>query len=125
MSTKGASNRYPTTRNGNHHMTSGHINYAWAKAFNKRTLYDHFRRHGEQMKCDTQEAYAAKAVKFANTIDKKNCISFVAKNGTTFKFNKKDGTFAVIIKEKIVVTYFKPKEGIAYYRHQIELNKKK
>lgn len=79
MSTKGASNRYPTTRNGNHRMTSGHINYAWAKAFNKRTLYDHFRRHGEQMKCDTQEAYAAKAVKFANTIDKKNCISFVAK----------------------------------------------
>ena len=89
MSSKGASNRYPTTSNGNHRKVSGHINYAWAKDFNNRTLNDHFKRHGEQMKCNTKEAYAAKAVKFANTIDKKHCISFVAQNGTTYKFNKK------------------------------------
>lgn len=74
MSSKGASNRYPTTSNGNHRKVSGHINYAWAKDFNNRTLNDHFKRHGEQMKCNTKEAYAAKAVKFANTIDK-NTVS--------------------------------------------------
>lgn len=119
MSTKGAGNRYPTTRHGNHRQTTGHINYAWAKGFNKRTLYDHFQRHGEQVKADTKEAYAAKAVRFANTIDKKDCVSFVAKNGTTYKFNKKTGEFAVIIKEGIVVTYFKPKTGIAYYESQV------
>lgn len=122
MSSKGASNRYHTTNHGNQRKTPGHINYAWAKAFNKRTLLDHFRRHGAQMKCDTKEAYAAKAVQFANAIDKKHCISFVATNGTTYKFHKPTGTIAIIIKEGIVVTYFRPKTGIAYYNEQVGKN---
>ena len=88
--------------------------------FNKNTLEDHFNRHGNQVGAPTKTSYEAKAVSFANTVDRKNNVSFVDINGSTYKFNKKTGEFAVITKSGIVVTYFKPKEGYDYY-----LNEKK
>lgn len=120
MSTKGASNRFGNTRGGRPGYPTQHTGFPWAKGFNKRTLQRHFRDHGEQMKAPTPESYAAKAVTFANTIDRKNNISFVAKNGTTYKYNKRTGIFAVVIKKGVVVTFFRPKEGIRYYYRQIK-----
>ena len=76
------------------------------------------------MGCPTKESYNANAVKFANTVDRKNNVSFVARNGTTYKFNKVDGTFAIITKRGVVITYFKPKDGYDYYKAQIERARK-
>ena len=120
MVTKGASNRYGNARGGRQGKPTQHTGFAWAKAFNKNTLDDHFQRHGEQMGCPSKESYNANAVKFANTVDRKNCVSFVAPNGTTFKYNKANGTFAAIKKDGIVITFFKPKEGYDYYKAQIK-----
>lgn len=105
MATKGASNRYGNARGGRQGHSTKHTGYAWAKAFNRSTLDDHFRRHGEQMGCPTRESYNANAVKFANTVDRKNNVSFVARNGTTYKFNKVADTLAIITKRGVVVTY--------------------
>ncbi len=69
MATKGASNRYGNSRNGRQGKASSHINYAWARDFNSRTLQDHFNRHGTQVGCETKESYAAHAVQFSNTVD--------------------------------------------------------
>lgn len=124
MATKGPSNHYGNTRGGRDEHPTKHTGYAWAKGFNRSTLQDHFDRHGEQMGCPTKESYAAHAVKFANTIDRKSCVSFVAKNGTTYKYNKNTGTFAIITKAGIVITYFRPKGGYDYYKAQIGGNKK-
>ena len=98
--------------------------YAWAKAFNRSALDDHFRHHGEQMGCSTKEPYNANAVKFANTVDRKNNVSFVSHNGTIYKYNKADGSFAIITKRGVVITYFKPKDGYDYYKAQIERARK-
>ena len=89
MSTKGASNRYGNTRGGTQGHPTKHIGYAWAKAFNKSTLNNHFSKHGSQVGAPTKSSYEAKAVRFANTVDRKNCVSFVKSNGSTYKFNKK------------------------------------
>ncbi len=124
MATKGASNRYGNARSGQPGHPTQHTGFAWAKAFNQSTLSDHFRRHGEEMGCPTIESYNANAVKFANTVDRKNNISFVARNGSTYKFNKADGTFAIITKHGIVITYFRPKNGYEYYKAQIKRAKK-
>ena len=118
MATKGPSNRYGNARGGRQGHPTQHTGYAWAKGFNRSTLNDHFQRHGEQMGCPTKESYNANAVKFANNVDRKNNISFVAQNGTTYKFNKANGIFAIITKSGIVITYFKPKDGYAYYKAQ-------
>ena len=124
MATKGASNWYGNARGSRQGHPTQHTALAWAKAFNRSTLDDHFQRHGEQMGCPTKESYNANAVKFANTVDRKNNVSFVARNGTTYKFNKVDGTFAIITKRGVVITYFKPKDGYDYYKAQIERARK-
>ena len=124
MATKGASNRYGNARGGRQGYPTQHTGFAWAKAFNRSTLDDHFQRHVEQMGCPTKESYNANAVKFANMVDRKNNVSFVAHNGTTYKFNKVDGTSAIITKRGVVITYFKPKDGYDYYKAQIERARK-
>lgn len=118
MSTKGASNHYGNSRGGKQGKATNHIGYAWAKDFNKSTLADHFNRHGAQMGCTTKEGYAAKAVSFANRVDRKNCVSFVDRKGSTYKYNKKDGTLGIITKDGYVVSFFKPKDGYKYYLAQ-------
>lgn len=115
MATKGASNHYGNARGGKQGHKTKHTGFAWAKDFNSKTLTDHFNRHGAQMGCSTKEAYAAHAVKYANHVDRKNCISFIDKHGSTYKYNKKTGEFAIIKKDGIVITYFKPKDGKKYY----------
>lgn len=124
MSTKGASNRYGHTRNGRIGKASSHINYAWARDFNKRTLLDHFERHGSQLNKPTKESYVANAIKFANTIDKKDCVSFVDKNGTTYKYNTKKNILVIVNKKGYVITYFKPTEGYKYYQKNKRSRKK-
>ena len=125
MSTKGPSNHYGGARDGKQGKRTQHTGYAWAKDFNKSTLTDHFNRHGGQMGCSSKESYAAHAVRFANIVDRTNCVSFVDKKGSTYKYNKKTNTFAIITKDGYVVTYFKPAAGYKYYQNQKKENTKK
>lgn len=121
MATKGASNRYGNT-NGSRHQgkATEKINYPWAKDFNKKSLDKHFDEHGKDMGFDNKESYKQHAIKFANTVDKKNCTSFVdSKTGSTYKYNKVTNELAIITKDGYVVTYFKPKEGYDYYKKQV------
>lgn len=115
MSTKGASRRFHGTRGSKYQHPTKKINYPYAKGFNKSTLNSHFYRHGEQMGCKTKEQYEAKAVKFANKVNRRNCESFVDERGTTYKYNKSTNEFAIITKNGVVKTYFKPKEEERYF----------
>ncbi|MBR6332760.1 MAG: hypothetical protein IKR78_06510 [Dehalococcoidales bacterium] len=72
------------------------------------------------MDCTTAEEYNAKAVSFANTINKEKYESFVAKNGSTYKYDASTNRLAVISKFGIVVTYYKPDDGRAYYLKEKE-----
>ena len=120
MSTKGASFRY-----GNNNQTATvHINYQWAKEFNSRTLKKHFLEHGAQMGAATANDYAAKAVHFANTINHKDCVSFIDKHGSTYKYNKLTNELAIVSKDGYVITYFSPKDGYSYYKNEKEREKK-
>ncbi len=106
MSTKGPSNRYGTTKGSKGKTDStSKINYPWAKDFSKNSLNKHFNEHGNEFNCKTKEEYAAKAVHFANTINKNDCKSEVDKNGTTYKWSKTTGEMALITKEGYVVSY--------------------
>ena len=124
MSSKGPSNLYGNSKGSKRGHETKHTGFAWAKGFNSSTLADHFRRHGKQMGCDTKESYAASAVRFANTVNRKDCISYKDKRGTTYKYNTKTNTFAIITKKGIVITYFKPSDGKAYYNKVVKGAKK-
>lgn len=126
MSTKGASNRYPTGKRSSTGKTASHINFEWARGFSKNSLDIHFNEHGKNMGFENKESYRQHAIKFSNIIDKKKCVSFIdAKTGATYKYNKVSNEFAIITKDGIVITYFKPKEGYSYYKNQVSKHGKK
>ncbi|WP_276885221.1 hypothetical protein [Allobaculum stercoricanis] len=125
MATKGPSNRYGNSRGGSSGHESDSIGFAWAKDFNKNTLSEHYKNHGTQVKSDTINSYIAHAIKFANTIDRKNCVSFIDRNGSTYKYNKKTDELVIVTKKGYVVTYFKPSNGYKYYRKQKNEKRKK
>lgn len=124
MATKGASNRYNNSRGGKKNKNTSNISYEWAKDFNKKTLKNHFDSHGSQVNTMNINSYAAHAVKFANTIDKKYCVSFIDEKESTHKYNKKTNEYAVIKKDGYIVTYYKPEKGFRYYLDQKAKRKK-
>lgn len=125
MATKGASNHYGNSRGGRQSHGSKHIGYKWAKKFNKNTLKVHFERHGKEMGCSNENEYAAKAVHFANTIDRINCTSFIDGNNSTYKYNYKTHEFAIITKDGFVVTYYVSKGENKYFNNQMQTKKTK
>jgi pyocin large subunit-like protein len=120
MATKGASNHYGNARGGRQGHITKHTGFAWAKGFNKSTLTDHADRHGRGY---SKEEYLARAVAFANRVDRVNNISYVRKDGTTVKYNKKTNEFVIVTKKGIATTYYHPKKGIQeYYKDRRNIN---
>lgn len=87
MPTKGASNRYGNAGYGQRGHATKHTNYAWAKNFNKATFKGHVNKHMSSMGMNSSEEYRAKAVAFANRVDRENNVSYVRGNGDTVKLN--------------------------------------
>lgn len=114
MATKGPSNKYGNTKGGYGKNNPRSVNYEWAKDFNHNTLYSHFEKHKNDFNSKTKESYKQHALKFANTIDKKNSEAYVDKNGTTYKYNRKTGELAIVNKKGTIVTYYKVKKGFVY-----------
>lgn len=106
MPTKGASMRYGNT-NGAHHRgeATKHINYAWAKDFSRGGLDQHYSGHGKEFNAISKQDYAAKAVHFANDVDRKHYKSVIDKYGTTYKYDPRDGRLVIVAKDGYVVSY--------------------
>ena len=114
MATKGASNRYGTKQGKNSPNNPHGVNYEWARDFNKYSLDIHFDRHGKEFGLSSKESYKQHAIRYANTVDKKNCTVYVDIKGTTYKFNNKTGELAIISKKGIVISYYKVSEKFRF-----------
>ncbi len=104
MSTKGKSNLYGRGKRGE---PNDNINYKYGKYLSHRHQEDHIDRHGIREMGLTRNQYKSQAVAFANKVDRENHVSFIRRNGETFKYSKITGELAVISKEGIVETYYK------------------
>lgn len=113
---KGPSFQYGNTKNS----PTSHINYPYAKDFDYHNIDNHVANHATQMKAKNKDEYVSKAVTFANKVDRNNCLSFVDKKGSTYKYNIKTNELAIITSDGYVVTYFKPQKGRQYYEDQIK-----
>lgn len=116
MATKGASFRYGNI-NGSHHRgkASEHINYQWAKDFNKGGLKRHYKDHGKEFNATSKEDYAAKAIHFANEINRKFYKSVIDRNGTTYKYDSRDGRLVEVTDDGYVISYRYTGEKFWYY----------
>lgn len=116
MPTKGASYRYGNTRGSKHQgEVTKHINYAWAKDFNRGGIDQHFKDHGKEFGAKSKQDYAAKAVHFANEVDRKNYKSVVDYNKTTYKYDPRNGRLVIVTKDGYVTSYHHTKKGFWYY----------
>ncbi len=116
MPTKGASMRYGNT-NGSHHRgeATEFINYQWAKDFNRGGVDRHYSDHGKEVGAHSKEEYAAKAVHFANEIDRRNYKSVVDFKGTTYKYDPRNGMMVEVSKDGYVISYRHVGKEFWYY----------
>ena len=121
MATKGASNRYGNTRgSSNNDKKTKNVNFAWAKGFNRGGIKRHFEEHGKEFNCKSKEEYEAKAIRFANTIDNKNCKVVVDYRGTTYKYDINQKVLVEVTKDGYIISYrhfskkdwYMPKKGV-------------
>lgn len=80
---------------------------------------NHFYSHGYDMGYTYITEYSQAAIDFANSNDE-NDISFAAKNGSLYKYNKVTNEFLIISKDGKIVTYFEPDRGIEYFYEQFD-----
>lgn len=106
MPTKGASYRFGNTKGANHKgKATENINFPWARAFNKRTLKEHAKKHGKEFGCNNEQEYEAKALHFANMVDRKHFKSFVDRKGTTYKYDPRTNVMVEVDKRGIIISY--------------------
>ena len=70
-----------------------------------------YKKHKNEFDSKSKESYKQKAIKFANTVDKKNCKAYVDINGTTYKFNNKTKELVIVSKNGTIITYYKVNKG--------------
>lgn len=97
-----------------------YFNYFTHIPFNKTTLKNHADKHGQLYGIN---GYEAKAVTFANRIDRVNHISYIRKNGTTVKYSKRTNEFVIVNKNGIIESYYYPSRGIYEYYKDRRLHK--
>lgn len=121
MATKGPSNRYGNSRGGVNGKPSKYINFEYAKSFMPHDLSGHKERHKDVSKAIDKYDYANRAIKFANTVDKKNCKSVVDRNGTTYKYNIKTRELVIVNKKGMIISYYVVSDhrgGFEYYNKE-------
>lgn len=106
MATKGPSYKY-----GNKNGTASiKINYPYViPEYIGSNPKDHMKKHFNDFDVDNKDDYIAKAINFGNDVDRVNYDSFVDRNGTTYKYNKKNNALLIVSKEGKIITYFKPR----------------
>ena len=119
MPTKGASYRYGNTNGSKHQgQATKHIKYAWAKDFNRGGIDKHFKDHGKEFGAKSKQEYAAKAVHFANDVDRQHYKSVVDYKKTTYKYDPRDGRLVIVTKDGYVTSYHHTGKGFWYYKEK-------
>ena len=90
-------------------------------------MENHKEKHSKEFGLNLSESYKQHAIKFANTVDKKNCKAYVDENGTTYKFNRKTNELAIVNNEGYIISYYTVSDKFYYKKggEKIWINAKK
>lgn len=75
-------------------------------------------KHLEETGCKTFEEYERKAMKILNS-KSRNIERVISNDGTHFAYKKKTNEFVCARSNGITQTYFKPEEGIEYWKREV------
>lgn len=91
-----------------------------AKGFPPEKLDDHFKRHGKQMGFKSRAEYNNAAVNFMNKEETSNTESFIASNGSVYKYDYETNEFGIAKSDGTMITYYKPTDKVKYWEDQKE-----
>jgi len=83
-------------------------------------LDDHFAKHGREFGSVTKAQYLALAQSLRDAPIGPQLIEAPRADGVTCRFDRKSGAFLAVNADLTIRTFFKPNDGEAYFRRQLE-----
>jgi SPP1 gp7 family putative phage head morphogenesis protein len=89
-----------------------------AVEFNPSTMESHFKKHGSDIDAKNSAEYQEAALKFVNEASGKETI--VASDGVRRFYSLDTNEFASVYPDGTISTYYKPRQGLKYWKRQVE-----
>jgi len=83
-------------------------------------LAEHFRKHGRELNARDEAAYLAMAQTLRDRPGGGMVLEAVRGDGVTTRFDRATGAFLAWNADLTIRTFFRPNEGEAYFRRQLE-----
>lgn len=88
--------------------------------FASRTkLAEHYEKHGREFGSVTIEEYLRKAQELRDRPADGSVVEVVRSDGVVTRFDRESGAFLAFNSDRIIRTFFKPNDGEAYFRRQL------
>ncbi len=84
----------------------------------RRSLEEHFEKHGEQFPGLSVATYLAAAQTLRDAPDGGDVLELRRRDGVVTRFDRATGAFLAVNRDGTIRTFFKPNDGEAYFRRQ-------
>jgi pyocin large subunit-like protein len=85
----------------------------------RQKLIDHYRKHGREFGTITMEQYLSGAQELRDRPSGGEILEDARADGSITRFDRKSGDFIAFNRNGVILTYFKPSDGEAYYKRQL------
>ena len=86
----------------------------------RELLAEHFRKHGRELNARDGAAYLAMAQALRDRPAGGMVLEAVRRDGVVTRFDRATGAFLAFNADLTIRTFFRPNDGEAYFRHQLE-----
>jgi pyocin large subunit-like protein len=86
----------------------------------RQKLVDHYRKHGREFGSITMEQYLRGAQDLRDRPAGGTILETARPDGSVTRFDRGSGDFIAFNRDGVIRTYFRPTDGEAYYRRQLE-----
>ena len=84
----------------------------------RQHLLEHFEKHGAEFPGLTIFTYLAAAQALRDTPDGGDVLELRRRDGVVTRFDRASGAFLAVNRDGTIRTFFKPNDGVAYFRRQ-------
>jgi pyocin large subunit-like protein len=88
------------------------------RGFSEQTLEKHYNKHAKDFPEISKNEYNKRAIKFKEETPNKDTEQFESRSGLTFKFKERTNEFMIYKRNGEIMTYFKPKNPLSYWKTQ-------
>ncbi len=86
----------------------------------QQKLVDHYRKHGREFGPITMEQYLRKAQELRDRPAGGQVLESNRTDGVVTRFDRSTGDFIAFNRNGVIRTYFRPSDGEAYYKRQLQ-----